>query len=397
MEHHYLDNAATTRPSSAALEGMKQAELYYGNPSSVHSAGLEAGRFLSSCRAKIAASLGLSPLAPHRLILTASGTEANNIALLGCAYAKKRKAAGSSLGTILLSDGEHPSINKPADRLANEGYTVIRIPTLRGILDLSVLEKALAEAVSPVIFAGFMLVNNETGALYDVKSAAALVKRYHPGALVHCDAVQGFMKTRFSPKTLGVDTLTVSAHKIHGTRGAGALFIHGDVEKQKKIVPVMPGGGQEFGYRSGTDNLFAIGAFAHACQEEQSHFADNRKAEAALRETLLAALEPMTAEGVTLNIPEGPYVPGILNLSLPAIRSEIMLNHLSGKGIYVSAGSACSAHAHKESAALKAFGLSPEAMDCALRISFDHTNTEADILAFAHALQEGVAGLQRKR
>lgn len=397
MEHHYLDNAATTRPSAAALDGMKQAEAYYANPSSVHGAGLEAGRFLTACRNKIAAALGITPLAPNRLILTASGTEANNIAILGCAHAKKRRPIGNSLGTILLTDGEHPSMEMPARQLEEEGYTVVRIPTPRGVLDLAALEKALTEAVSPVIFAGFMLVNNETGAVYDVKSAAALVKRYHPGALVHCDAVQGFMKVRFSPKTLGVDTLTVSAHKIHGTRGAGALYIGADVEKQKKIVPVMPGGGQEFGYRSGTENLFAIGAFAAACQEEQSHFAANRDAENALREKLLDAISPLLDEGVVLNIPDGKYVTGVLNLSLPAIRSEIMLNHLSGRGIYVSAGSACSAHARKESAALKAFGLSPEAMDCALRISFDHTNTEADILAFADALRDGVAGLQRKR
>lgn len=397
MDFHYLDNAATTRPSDAAMEGMKQAQLYFGNPSSVHGAGLEANRFLTACRGKIASALGLSPLSPNRLILTASGTEANNIAILGCAYAKKRKPVNGSLGTILLSDGEHPSMEKPAERLESEGYTLVRIPTLGGILDLAALEKALAEAVSPVIFAGFMLVNNETGALYDVKSAAALVKRYHPGALVHCDAVQGFMKTRFSPKTLGVDTLTVSAHKIHATRGAGALYISADVEKQKKIVSVMPGGGQEFGYRSGTENLFAIGAFAHACQDEQSRFAANRTEENALRETLIASLTPLLEKGVVFHIPEGAYVPGILNLSLPAIRSEIMLNYLSGKGIYVSAGSACSAHARKESAALKAFGLSPEEMDCALRISFDHTNTEADILALAAALKEGIAGLQRKR
>jgi len=397
MEHHYLDNAATTQPSQAALSGMREAELYYGNPSSVHGAGMEAGRFLAGCRGKIAAALGVTPLLPNRLILTASGTEANNIALLGCAYAKKRKPIANSLGTILISDGEHPSIEKPAQRLEGEGYTVVRIPTAAGVLDLTALEKALTEASAPVIFAGFMLVNNETGAVYDVKSAAALVKRYHPGALVHCDAVQGFMKVRFTPKTLGVDTLTVSAHKIHGTRGAGALYIAADVEKQKKIVPVMPGGGQEFGYRSGTENLFAIGAFAGACQEEMQHFSVNREKEAVLRETLLSLLQPMTESGVTLNIPAGTYVPGILNLSLPAIRSEIMLNHLSGMGIYVSAGSACSAHAHKESAALKAFGLSAEAMDCALRISFDHTNTAADMQALTDALRTGIAGLQRKR
>ncbi len=392
----YFDSAATTFPSAAAMAGMEEAAKYPANPSSTHCAGREAARFLTLCREKVAASLGVRRLGADRLIFTASGTEANCLAMLGMAAAKKRKPVNGSLGTILLSDGEHPSMEMPARRLEENGYTVIRIPTTGGVLDLAALETALAEAPSPVVFAGFMLVNNETGAVYDVKSAFRLVKAKFPEALCHCDAVQGYMKVRFSPLTLGCDTLTVSAHKIHGTRGAGALYMKADVEKKKQIVPVNPGGGQESGYRSGTENLFALGAFAWAAEEEYARFGENREKEAALRTLLEECLAPVYAAGAIPHIPE-THVPGILNLSLPGIRSEIMLNALSGHGICVSAGSACSAHSKKESAALKAFGADAKEMDTAIRISFGHTNTEEEVRELCRVLEEEMGKLAKVR
>ena len=392
----YFDSAATTFPSDAAMAGMTEAAKYPANPSSTHFAGREAARFLTLCREKAAASLGVRRLGADRLIFTASGTEANCLAMLGGAAAKKRRPVNGSLGTILLSDGEHPSMEMPARRLEEGGYTVVRIPTAGGVLDLAALEKALTEAPSPVVFAGFMLVNNETGALYDVKSAFRLVKAKFPDALCHCDAVQGYMKTRFTPLTLGCDTLTVSAHKIRGTRGAGALYIKADVEKKKQIVPVNPGGGQEFGYRSGTENLFAIGAFAWAAEDEYARFTENREKEEALRTLLEECLAPVFAKGAAAHIPP-VHVPGILNLSLPGIRSEIMLNALSGRGICVSAGSACSAHARKESAALKAFGADAKEMDTAIRISLSHTNTEEEVRVLCRAMEEEMEKLAKVR
>lgn len=392
----YFDSAATTFPSDAAMAGMTEAAKYPANPSSTHFAGREAARFLTLCREKAAASLGVRRLGADRLIFTASGTEANCLAMLGCAAAKKRRPVNGSLGTILLSDGEHPSMEMPARRLEEGGYTVVRIPTAGGVLDLAALEKALTEAPSPVVFAGFMLVNNETGALYDVKSAFRLVKAKFPDALCHCDAVQGYMKTRFTPLTLGCDTLTVSAHKIRGTRGAGALYIKADVEKKKQIVPVNPGGGQEFGYRSGTENLFAIGAFAWAAEDEYARFTENREKEETLRTLLEECLAPVFAKGAAAHIPP-VHVPGILNLSLPGIRSEIMLNALSGRGICVSAGSACSAHARKESAALKAFGADAREMDTAIRISLSHTNTEEEVRVLCRAMEEEMEKLAKVR
>ncbi|MBQ8641307.1 MAG: aminotransferase class V-fold PLP-dependent enzyme [Clostridia bacterium] len=392
----YFDSAATTFPSEAAAAGMAEAAKYPANPSSTHCAGREAARFLTLCREKAAASLGVRRLGADRLIFTASGTEANCLALLGSAAAKKRKPVNGSQGTILLSDGEHPSMEMPARRLEEEGYTVVHIPTTGGALDLAALERVLAEAVSPVIFAGFMLVNNETGALYDVKSAFRLVKAKYPDALCHCDAVQGYMKVRFTPMALGADTLTVSAHKIRGTRGAGALWLRADVEKKKQIVPVLPGGGQENGYRSGTENLVALGAFAWAAADEYAHFAENRAKEEALRSLLDQCMAPLYAAGVKAHIP-AVHVPGILNISIPGIRSEIMLNALSGRGLCVSAGSACSAHSRKESAALRAFGAAAEDMDHSIRISLSHVNTEEEVRVLCDAMAEEMGRLAKVR
>ena len=392
----YLDNAATTKPSRAALDGMRAAEEFFANPSSTHFAGLSAAKFLAGCREQVAHAMGLRRLenrmGADRVILTASGTEANNLSLLGAAYAKKRDP--NRPGTILLAAGEHPSMENPALRLESEGYDLVRIPTTGGVLDLDALTDALQNPPSPVLYFGCMRVNNETGAVYDVSAAAKLVRKYAPGAVIHCDDVQGFGKIKDSPDRLGVDTLSVSAHKIHGTRGAGALYIRGELDRQKKLVPVMPGGGQEFGYRSGTENLFAIAAFAAAATEAIRDFSAHRETESALRARLLAHLSVI--DGVETHIPPA-HTEGIVHLSLPGIRSEIMLNYLSGREICVSAGSACSAHGRHASAALTAYGLDARAMDTAIRVSLDYTNTAEEIDAFADALADGVRTLQRLR
>ena len=392
----YLDNAATTKPSRAALDGMRAAEEFFANPSSTHFAGLSAAKFLAGCREQVARAMGLRRLenrmGADRVIFTASGTEANNLSLLGAAYAKKRDP--NHPGTILLAAGEHPSMENPALRLESEGYDLVRIPTTGGVLDLDALTDALQNPPSPVLYFGCMRVNNETGAVYDVPAAAKLVRKYAPGAVIHCDDVQGFGKLKDSPDRLGVDTLSVSAHKIHGTRGAGALYIRGELDRQKKLVPVMPGGGQEYGYRSGTENLFAIAAFAAAATEAMRDFAAHRETESALRARLLERISAI--DGVETHIPP-THTEGIVHLSLPGIRSEIMLNYLSGREICVSAGSACSAHGKHTSAALTAYGLDARAMDTAIRVSFDYTNTADEIDAFADAIADGIRTLQRMR
>ena len=390
---HYLDNSATTKPMEAALEAMNRAALVWGNPSSVHSLGQSAAALLKESRLTIAKTLGLQRFSKDRIIFTASGTEADNIAILGCAHSKNRNKEHP--GTVIISEGEHPAVDLPALQLEKEGYCLIKVPTKGGVLDLGFLEKAVNEAEYPVVVASFMLVNNETGALYDVKSAARIVKRKYPDALVHCDAVQGYMKVKFTPASLGVDALTVSAHKIHSLRGAAALYISEETIKRKNIVPVMPGGGQEGGFRSGTENLVSIAAFAAAADNMYSNFDTYSEKVSGLREYLEEKLSE--CPDVRINRPEEKYIPHICNITVKGIRSETMLNSLSAKGVYVSAGSACAANSKKKSAALQAFGITPDDSDSSLRISMSFANTTDDIDALADGLREGIAGLQKKR
>lgn len=391
---HYIDNAATTEPSRAALDAAASALGEWGNPSSVHSRGQRAAVLLGDSRAAVGKTLGMARFSQDKLVFTSSGTEANNIALLGCAHSKKRDAAHP--GTIIISAGEHPSIDLTAARLEAEGYDLIRVPTAGGVLDLDYLAEAVSSVKSPVVAAAFMLVNNETGAVYDVKSAARIVKAKHGDALIHCDAVQGYMKLRFTPSSLGVDTLTVSAHKIHSIRGAGALYVSSDVIKRRNISPAEFGGGQEGGLRSGTENLVSISAFAAAATDAAEHFTENRATVEGLRAYLDASLAERCPR-ITANKPAGECLPDICSVAVPGVRSETMLNYLSGRRVYVSAGSACSASSKKKSAALDAFGVSADTADSTIRISISHTNTRDDIDALIDGLSDGSAHLQKKR
>ena len=399
---HYLDNSATTQPCDAAVRALSDALERWGNPSSVHHLGQTADALLKSCRSTVVKSITRlsrfqNPM--DKLLFTSCGTESNNIAMLGCAASKKRTPnADGILGTVIISEGEHPSIDNPAKRLADQGYALVRVPTKGGVLDLAFLKTALENAkanAAPVIFAAFMLVNNETGAIYDVKAASSLVKRYFPDAVVHCDAVQGYMKLRFTPATLGADTLSVSAHKIHAPRGAAALYISGEVIKRKNIVPVMPGGGQEDGFRSGTENLLGIAAFAAAADYGYTNAETHRKTVADLRAYLNERLAELAESGVAQNKPE-KQLDNIASIVIPGVRSETMLNHLSAREVYVSAGSACSAHSKKKSDALTAFGVEDDRIDSTIRVSLSYTNTKDDIDALIEGLRTGSADLQKK-
>ncbi len=389
---HYLDSSATTEPSEVSKAAAIEALGVYGNPSSTHTMGVEARRFLEGCREKVANALGAKKSVGGAVVFTASGTEANCLALLGYNAAKRRVGDGKK-PLILISDGEHPSIDKPALRLEEAGWRLVRIPTVGGELDIRAIRQAMAEPHTACI-AAFMLVNNETGALYDVKRAAAAVHTADPGAHVHCDAVQAFMKTKVNVSALGVDSLAVSAHKIHAPRGAGALWISAATLKRRDIAEVTPGGGQEGGLRSGTENLVCIAAFAAACEDGSLHFAERVERIRQLRDHLEAALLRLAPLGVSVKRPVSA-VPEIVNITLPRIKSETMLNYLSGEGICASAGSACSARSQKLSSALAAFGCSRDEIDASLRISLSHTNTEADIDAHEAVLTRGVQTLAR--
>lgn len=387
----YLDCAATTPTLPQAAEVM--ADIYarvLGNPSSVHAAGISARTIIDRARSNIMSLLGVGRGDGGSLIFCGSGTEATNFAIFGVARAKRWRGQPA----IITTDSEHPSVTEPLKVLEREGFAVEYIPTKGGVLDMQALEAAL-EKHNSVILATFMLVNNETGAVYNVAQANAAVKRTHPGAVTHCDAVQGFGKLEFSPAKLGADLVTVSAHKLGGPKGIGALYISKPILTAKKIVPLIYGGGQENGMRSGTENVAAIAGFGAAAEYHLN--AGTRTKFITVTTNLRKLLSENLPEGAILNTPQGEYMPHIASLTLPGMRSEVLLRYLSGRDIYVSSGSACSSRHRGISKTLLAFGLSEDQADCTIRVSFSETTTETEILEFTAVLRDGIASLARIR
>lgn len=387
----YLDNSATTPLCSPAIDRMNEVmRCLYGNPSSLHGAGLEAERVITQAKFEILSCLGVREPSTKQLVFCGSGTEASNLAIFGTAYAKTYKFKPR----IITTDSEHPSVEEPLRKLEGCGFEVVRIPTEGGRIDTASLDTALTPEV---ILVTMMLVNNETGALYDIAGAFSKVKELCPDAVTHCDAVQGFMKLRFSPQSLNADLVTISAHKIGGPKGAGALFINPRILTAKKIVPVILGGGQENGLRSGTENTVAIAGFGAAAKHSFEHLCDNMKTAGELRGLLLKIIAENPALREIKTKEPYEYIPNIINITLPGIKSETMLHYLSGRGIYISSGSACSSHLKHPSRALLSFGISKQEADSSLRISLSHANTEAEITEFANALADGVSSLIRIR
>lgn len=380
----YLDNSATTALSPAARVAMLDAMDVYGNPSSLHGVGMRAARLLRECRETVAAALGERFLKDGQLIFTGSGTEATALAILGTARAKERRAAN----VILTTDSEHPSVENNLRQLEKEGFTVVRVATRRGELDMDAVRAACSKDLFMVTM---MLVNNETGARYPVEQVFAAAKAAAPDCICHCDAVQGFFKVPFTVKSLGADLITVSAHKVHGPKGVGALYVAPHILVKRAIVPVLNGGGQEFGLRSSTENTVGIAGFAAAVRAAMPSRGQDASKMAALSDRLIAGLQNSE---IRVNLPS-VRAPHIVNLTLPQIKSETMLHHLASKGISVSSGSACASHAKNPSQTLLAFGLSPAEADCSLRISFSAQNCEQDVDALIAALNEGLKTLIR--
>ena len=385
MRQIYLDNSATTPLCDSAIKTMTEAMGTYGNPSSLHSVGLAAQKLVDEARSALGIALGVRMPKPGQLIFTSGGTEANNLAIRGCVYSKTRRVANK----IITTDSEHPSVEKLLCKLEEDGFKVVRISTRGGVLDMNAVEKELDK---DVLLVTMMMVNNETGAVYDVGKVFSMVKTRCPDAVTHCDAVQGFMKIKFVPSSINADLVSVSAHKIHGPKGVGALYISADILKQRKMSPIVFGGGQENGFRSGTENVVGIAGFGAAVREAYLDLSDKIAHMSALREYTLLKL---SAIDVRLNTPVGNTAPHIINFTLPNIKSETMLHYLSGEGIYVSSGSACSSHSATPSRALTAFGLSPTDADCSLRVSLSELNTEADIDALVEHLQTAISVLVR--
>ncbi len=384
MNEIYLDNSATTALSLPAKEKILSVMEIYGNPSSLHSMGQAAHAVIEEAREEISRSLGFRTSLPAgQLLFTSCGSEADNLAILGCAYAKERRRGGY----IVTTDSEHPGVMRAMEALEKDGFHVLRIPTVGGVLDFSAYQKALEK--KPFLVS-MMATNNETGAVYDLKKAFATAKAYDPDVVTHTDAVQAYMKCRLSPVSLCADLVTLSGHKIHAPKGVGALYVSADAKRRRDIVPLLLGGGQEYGFRSGTENVIGIAAFGAAARDGYAHLAERVTKMRELREYAEARLSALP---VKLHIPKGERAPHILNFALDDIKSETALHALSSHGIFLSAGSACSSHAKSVSAALLAFGIPESEAECSLRLSLSHTNTKEEIDALVKALEAETARL----
>lgn len=375
MEHiAYLDNSSTTKPSKRAVEYITKAlEVNWGNPSSLHRIGMEAEIALNEARETVARTLNARA---DEIIFTGSGTEANNTALLSVLKAQKRG------GRIITTAIEHPSVLETAKRLTEYGFEVIDLkPDKNGIVPISVLENALNDNT---LLVSMMLVNNETGAVQPVREAAALTKRKAPNALFHCDAVQGYGKLVINVKQLGVDLLSASGHKIHGPKGIGFLYC----KKGVHISPLITGGGQESGMRSGTESLPLIMGLK-AAVEELPRPDTQLKAQQELFDYTKDRLLEM---GAVINSPDG-CLPYILNVSLIGYRSETLLHFLESRNVFVSSGSAC-AKGHG-SYVLNEMGFDKKRTDSALRISFSRFNTVEDADMLVSALEDAKKQLRK--
>ncbi len=387
MREIYLDNSATTRISEEALERyIEVSRSAFGNPSSLHGLGFEAEKIMNAARASILNSLSAKG---SDVIFTASGSEANNLAILGRAYSKERYRRGAK---IITTEGEHASVAAPLERLEKEGFKLAYIPTKDGRLDLDVLRR---ELTADTVLITMMMVNNETGALYDIPAVSKLMRERCPDSLLHVDATQSYLKVPFTKTSLGADMITLSSHKIEGPKGVGALVIDSRVKKLRGLSPMILGGGQEGGYRSGTENVPGISAFGVAAELGFRSLRERFYKMDALRSYLIDSLkEDATLSEISPTLPES-HAPHILNITLPKIKSETMLHFLSSEGIYVSSGSACSSNGTHLSSALTAYGRSAEDADYSIRISLSARNEKEDIDALTAALKTGLSRLSR--
>ena len=381
---YYFDNSATTKISPKALASVMEAYESFGNPSSLHKKGVDASKRIKQASASVARLLGCDGMG--NIIFTSGGTEANNLALLGGFYSKKRRVGD----TVMITDSEHASVENAAIKLEKEGYKVIRVPTLKGELDVDFIRANLS---SSVVMASFMSVNNETGAVYNIKDAFAVIKKYDPNIITHTDAVQALGKIRIDARRLNCDMISVSSHKIHGPMGIGALYVSKEIIKAKKISPIFCGGGQQGDLRSGTENLPAILGFGTACDEAFTSFASNVERMSAVREYLVQRLSSLD---VKINAPL-TCAPHVVNITLPGIKSEVMLHFLSASDIYISGGSACSSNHPSISRALKSFGLSDFDADCSVRISISYINTTEEVDFLVEKLESGIATLVKRK
>lgn len=365
----YLDNSATTRCSDRACQVMVDLLTKdYGNPSSLHMKGIEAERFVETAKKKIAKTLRVSE---KEIIFTSGGTESNNLAIIGAAMANRR--AGNHIITTSI---EHASVENPMEFLKEQGFDITYLSVdENGIISLEELEEAVTEQT---ILVSMMQVNNEIGAIEPVAEAAELIKKKNPDTLIHVDAIQSYGKMYIYPKKLGIDMLSVSGHKIHGPKGSGFLW----VKEKTKLKPLILGGGQQKGMRSGTENVPAIAGLGEAAEEIYENLDEKRAHLYGLKQRFIDGIEKL--EGTHVNGKTGEdSAPHIVSVSFEGIRSEVLLHSLEDRGIYVSSGSACSSNNHagkqKGSKTLRNIHLKENLLDSTLRFSFSVHTTEEEI------------------
>lgn len=378
----YLDNSATTRCTQRVRDAVVQVMMEdYGNPSSKHMKGVEAERYLKDARETVARTLKVNE---KEIYFTSGATESNNWALIGAARANRR--AGMHLITTAV---EHPAVLMPMQYLEEQGFRVTYLPVdSKGHISLQDLEQALCE---DTILVSMMYVNNEVGTVEPIEEAARIVKKYNPDILFHTDAVQAYGKMRIYPKRAGIDMLSVSAHKIHGPKGIGFLYVNEKV----KIHPLILGGGQQKGMRSGTDNVPGAAGLAQAAREAYEQLEESREHLLDLKKRMTDGLEQMESVAV-LSEKGDSSAPHIVSASFPGVRSEVLLHALEDRGIYVSAGSACSSNKKLPvSAVLKELHLSPELLESTLRFSFSRYTTAEEIDYCLQALRELLPVLRR--
>ena len=357
----YLDNSATTRPGASVQALIRElAESGWYNPSALYKPSLEIQKRMESVREACLQAAGAESC---RIVFTSGGTESDNLALLG--HMKTRRTPGE----VLISSVEHPAVSACAEELRRMGHRVTEIPaSADGTADLEQLEKMMGPGTAMI---SLMQVNNETGAVEPLEEVAALRNRLCPDAAIHVDGVQGFLRVPIRFRRLGIQSYAVSAHKIHGLKGTGALIF----AQNHSLKPLIFGGGQEYNLRSGTENTFGILALGAAVRDWREEDCAHIRA---MKIRLWKALKERIPE-IQVNGPAPEAgAPHILNVALEPVRSQTMLFALEGDGIYVSAGSACASRKQKISPVLKAMGLNPARADCSLRFSLSRETTEEE-------------------
>lgn len=381
MREIYFDNAATTRVRPEVAELMQKIMTEdYGNPSSRHIMGVRAERYIKTAREDIAKTLRVDP---GEIYFTSGGTESNNLALIGAALSKGKR------GRHIISTGiEHAAVYKPLDFLRERGFEITVLPVDRmGHISLSELEKAIRP---DTILVSLMYVNNEIGSIEPIAEAGRIIKEKNPDCLFHTDTIQAYGKLRIRPRNEHIDMLSVSAHKIHGPKGAGFIYI----DKKVRLHPLIMGGGQESDMRSGTENvpgIAGLGLAARLYYEQQEEIDGRIKS---IRDRLIDRLSAI--EGVTVNTgkDEG-FAPHIVSASFQGVRAEVLLHALEEKGIYVSSGSACSSNHPSISGTLRSIGVEKELLDSTLRFSFGIYSELSEADECADAIEELLPMLRR--